>query len=479
VEGGRHPASDRDAQCLSPMRRIRGVSSAASPPVVLVIDDNRSIATALDVLLSLHDIAVHYAATPAEGLARLERERFDLVIQDMNFAADTTSGAEGVALFERIRARHPDLPVILLTAWTSLEAAVDLIKAGAADYVAKPWDDQRLVVSVRNLIELGQANRALQHRLRRERKARTELEEKYDLRGFIWRDAATERVVALAGQVARSPLPVLISGPNGAGKERIADIVQANSAVRDGPFVTLNCGAIPAELIEAELFGAEAGAYTGAKEAREGKFEAADGGTLFLDEIGNLPLAGQVKLLRVLETGRFQRLGSNRERQVQVRVISATNADLAAMIAAGTFRQDLFYRLNVIEIALPPLAERPDDIVPLAESFLDPGKTLSAAARDALLRHPWPGNVRELKNVIQRACLLCGASALRAEDLRLPALPRLPAGADDDAVVDRDSIEQALARATGNVSHAAAALGLSRQALYRRMERLGIQRDGG
>src|SRR4029453_11465508 len=273
-------------------------------PVVLVIDDNRSIAMALEVLLSLHDIDVVSAATPDEGLATLARTNVDLVIQDMNFAADTTSGAEGVALFKRIRERHPDLPVILLTAWTSLGAAVDLIKAGAADYLAKPWDDQRLIASVKNLIELGQANRALQQRLQRERKHKRELETKFDLRGLVWRDAATERVLVMACQVARSDLPVLITGPNGAGKERIAEIIQANSLVRDGPFVTLNCGALPAELIEAELFGTEAGAYTGASQAREGKFDAADGGTLFLDEIGNLPPAGQMKLLRVLETGR-------------------------------------------------------------------------------------------------------------------------------------------------------------------------------
>jgi DNA-binding NtrC family response regulator len=443
-------------------------------PVVLVIDDNRSIAMALEVLLSLHDIDVVSAASPDEGLAVLARSSVDLVIQDMNFAADTTSGAEGVALFKRIRERHPDLPVILLTAWTSLDAAVDLVKAGAADYLAKPWDDQRLIASVKNLIELSQANRALAARLSRERRHKRELEAKFDLRGLVWRDAATERVLQMACQVARSDLPVLITGPNGAGKERIAEIIQINSSVRDGPFVTLNCGAMPAELIEAELFGAEAGAYTGASQARQGKFEAADGGTLFLDEIGNLPLAGQMKLLRVLETGRFERLGSNRERQVKVRILSATNADLPAMIRAGTFRQDLLYRLNVIELALPPLAERPDDILPLAEHFLAEGKTLSASAQAALLDHGWPGNVRELKNVMQRASLLCAGASLRASDLGLPAsAPR----AESDPGLDREAIEQALARASGVVAQAAAELGVSRQALYRRMERFGISRS--
>jgi DNA-binding NtrC family response regulator len=441
-------------------------------PTVLIIDDNAAISIALDVLFSLHDIDALKAASPEEGLALLSRSNVDLVIQDMNFSADTTSGEEGKALFAEIRRRHPDLPVILLTAWTHLDAAVDLIKSGAADYLSKPWDDKRLIASVTNLIELGQANRALQQHAQRERRQRRDLEQGYDLRGMVWQDPAMERVLHLACQVARADVPVLISGPNGTGKERIAEIIQANSSVRDGPFVVLNCGALPAELIEAELFGADAGAYTGASKAREGKFEAADGGTLFLDEIGNLPLAGQMKLLRVLETGRFERLGSNRERQVKVRVISATNADLAAMIRAGSFREDLFYRLNLIELRLPPLAARPGDILPLAHSFLSAGRSLSAGAQATLLAHGWPGNVRELKNVMARACLLASGAAIGAADLGLAQVAApLP-----EAEPDRDAVAQALARANGVVAQAAAELGLSRQALYRRMERLGIAR---
>ena len=444
----------------------------AGMPTVLIIDDNAAVGIALDVLFSLHDIASLRAASPEEGLALLAREQVDLVIQDMNFTADTTSGEEGVALFRAIRKEYPDLPVILLTAWTHLDAAVDLIKAGAADYLSKPWNDDRLLATVTNLIELGQANRALGQRLQRERRARRELEQQFDLRGLVWADPATERVLSLACQVARADVPVLITGPNGTGKERIAEIIQANSMVRDGPFVVLNCGALPSELIEAELFGADAGAYTGASKAREGKFEAADGGTLFLDEIGNLPLAGQMKLLRVLETGRFERLGSNRERQVKVRVISATNADLAAMIRAGTFREDLYYRLNVIELKLPALAARPGDILPLAHGFLPRGKTLHPGAEAALLAHNWPGNVRELKNVMARANLLAQGDVIKAPDLGLP----LPAHAALDAEPDREAITQALARAGGVIAQAAAELGLSRQALYRRMERLGIAR---
>ncbi|MCG2584838.1 sigma-54 dependent transcriptional regulator [Massilia sp. TS11] len=440
-------------------------------PSILIIDDNAAVAMALDVLFSLHDIATIHAASPEAGLAVLQRQSVDLVIQDMNFTADTTSGAEGTALFRAIRAAHPDLPVILLTAWTHLDAAVELIKLGAADYLSKPWDDRRLLATVRNLIELGQANRALAARSAREQQVRHALEREFDLCGLVWADPASERVLNLACQVARADVPVLITGPNGTGKERIAAIIQANSNVRSGPFVVLNCGALPSELIEAELFGADAGAYTGAAKAREGKFEAADGGTLFLDEIGNLPLAGQMKLLRVLETGRFERLGSNRERQVRVRVISATNADLPAMIRAGSFREDLYYRLNVIELKLPPLAARPLDILPLAGSFLPPGKQLSAAARHTLLAHGWPGNVRELKNVMARACLLARGDTIDAADLGLQPVAA-PSG---ERELDRGAIEGALARAHGVVAQAAAELGLSRQALYRRMERLGIR----
>ncbi|WNH53523.1 sigma-54-dependent transcriptional regulator [Stenotrophomonas oahuensis] len=446
-------------------------------PSILIIDDNASVATALDVLFSLHDIDTAHALSPEAGLALLEEQPVDLVIQDMNFTEDTTSGEEGEALFQQIRARHPDLPVILLTAWTHLSSAVDLVKAGAADYLAKPWDDRKLLTTVNNLLELSETRRELDRRREREQRARSQLESRYDLRGAVVADAASERVVSLACQVARSELPVLITGPNGAGKEKIAEIIQANSLVAKGAFVALNCGAIPAELIEAELFGSEAGAYTGANKAREGKFEAADGGTLFLDEIGNLSLGGQMKLLRVLETGRFERLGSNRERQVKVRVISATNADLPAMIRDGQFREDLYYRLNTVELALPPLADRPGDILPLAERFLGDGKPLSSAAAAALQRHPWPGNVRELRNVIQRAGLLAQGERIEVSDLNLPRVAATPRAASPAVDPDRSRIESALAHSHGIIAQAAAELGLSRQALYRRMDRYGIPRE--
>ena len=444
-------------------------------PTILVIDDNPSVATALDLLFSLHDLRCLRAETPQAGLDLLARADVDLVIQDMNFHADTTSGDEGVALFHDIRQRHPDLPVILLTAWTQLESAIELVKAGAADYLAKPWDDRKLVATVNNLLELGESRRELAQANASERKRRDALLKDYDLRGIVYADAASENALALACQVARSDLPVLITGPNGAGKERYAEIVHANSQVANGPFVALNCGALPADLIEAELFGAEAGAYTGANKPREGKFEAADGGTLFLDEIGTLPLAGQVKLLRVLETGRFERLGGNRERSVKVRIVSATNANLQALIADGRFREDLYYRLNGIEVRLPPLAQRPRDILPLARHFLPAGKRLGEDAERALLRHAWPGNVRELRNAVQRAALLARGDMVSAADLDLPSAPASAVATSSDEP-DRAVIEAALERNGGVLAQAAADLGLSRQALYRRLDRLGIAR---
>jgi DNA-binding NtrC family response regulator len=286
-----------------------------------------------------------------------------------------------------------------------------------------------------------------------------------------------ERVVELACRVARADVRVLITGPNGAGKERIAQIVHANSALRAGPFVAVNCGAIPSELIEAELFGAEAGAYTGANRARTGRFEAANGGTLFLDEIGDLPLAGQVKLLRVLETGQFEMLGSSKTRTAQVRILSATNADLQALIREGRFREDLYYRLNVIDIALPSLAERPADILPLARHFLGENLQLSEDAASALLGHDWPGNVRELRNSIERAKLLARDSVVIAADLNLPAASR--AAPREAEHLSKEVLEASLREAGGNISRAAQSLGLSRQALYRRLERFNLRPASG
>jgi DNA-binding NtrC family response regulator len=447
--------------------------SSLANRTVLVIDDSEAVRTAFDVLLSLHGARVVAAATPSEGLAAMESTAVDLVIQDMNFRREATSGEEGVKLFHEIRARFPDVPIILLTAWTHLETAVDLVRAGAADYISKPWDDGRLLITVRNLLDLGRARAEAQEIRTQRREAREVLAERFNLCGLVYESDAMHTLVATATQVAHADVPVLITGPNGAGKEVLADILQANSAVRGKPYLKVNLGALPNELMEAELFGTEAGAFTGAR-ARTGRFEAADGGTLFLDELGNLSGSGQAKLLRVLQTGEFERLGSNTTRRTRVRIVAATNSNLRQAIREGRFREDLFYRLNVIELEVPALADRREDIVPLARHFLQPGFELSPDAERALARYPWPGNVRELQNAIRRACLLSPERTIGVAALNLPAAA--PAAPDEHSL-DRTTIEQALERAQGTVAQAARDLGLSRQALYRRMEKLGLKTE--
>ena len=446
-------------------------------PRILVVDDNAAVCTALEILFDLHGIEVESVDSPQAALARLEHGRIDLVIQDMNFSRDTTSGEEGVALFGELRRRQPDLPIILLTAWTHLETAVELVKQGAADYLAKPWDDAKLIVTVRNLLALGKATRTAKRFKDARRDARERLAREFDLGCIVYTSDAMHEAVTLATRVAHADVPVLITGPNGAGKEKIADIIQANSSVHRGPYIKVNVGALPADLLEAELFGAEPGAYTGSQKTRIGRFEAADGGTLFMDELGTLPAEGQIKLLRVLQTGEFQRLGSSETRRVRVRVISATNADPQQLIRAGRFREDLYYRLNVIEIHVPALATRPDDIVPLARAFLGPGRELTASAEEALLAHGWPGNVRELANCIQRARLLARSERIDVADLGLPerrVADAVPA-TDDGDQPDRAAVETALAKSGGVIARAAAELRLSRQALYRRMEKFGLK----
>lgn len=444
----------------------------------LVIEDHEATAAALEILLSLHDIHTLHAATESEGLQILGSQTVDLVLQDMNFSEDTTSGEEGKALFKTIREGYPDLPVILLTAWTDVSAAVDLVKAGAVDYVPKPWDDRRLVATVETLLELRETRRQLAQDEEAAKRRKSNLSANYTLGEFIYQDPATEAVVAMACQVARSDVPVLITGPSGSGKEQFAEMIQKNSSVASGPFISVDCGALPSELIEAELFGAEEGAYTGANRNREGKFEAANNGTLFLDEIGNLSLSAQMKLLRVLETGRFSRLGSNREQSVKVRVISATNADLLKEIQSGQFREDLYYRINVIELKIPGLRERPKDILPLAKAFLPPDTQLSALIKKQLQSYGWPGNVRELRNTMQRAVLLAGSGPIEPEHLRLIGAPSpAPRAAAPSPELDAKTVQTALTHHRGVVSKAAQDLGISRQALYRLMSRYNIQRS--
>jgi DNA-binding NtrC family response regulator len=466
--------------------------SAGRAMKVLVIDDQEAVRTALQVLFDVHDIECVSASERVEALRLVRTEDIGVVVQDMNFSKDTTSGEEGIALFREIHALDPDLPVILITAWTSLETAVGLVKEGAADYVGKPWDDQKLVLTIQNLLRLrGLRNENLRLRSDDER-ARSDIARRFNLCGLVYKSRKMHDLVSLAVHVAPSDAPVLITGPNGSGKEKLAEIVQISSRRADKPFVRVNAGGLPDQLLEAELFGAEAGAYTGATKLRVGRFEAAHGGTLFLDEIGNLTPTGQMKLLRVLQTGEFQRLGSNVTRTADVRLISATNANLRAEIAAGRFREDLYFRLNVIELEVPPLSRRPDDIRPLAEQFLARhagGRplVLSDEALEALEHHDWSGNVRELDNRIQRAALVCEGGSIRSQDLGLedhapggesaeasPARSSPPPTSGTLSDVEREAIELALGKAQGVVSRAANELGLSRQALYRRMERLGI-----
>ncbi|WP_194866705.1 sigma-54-dependent transcriptional regulator [Pseudoalteromonas sp. PPB1] len=439
---------------------------------ILVIDDNTDVIKALKILFLINDIDCEGASSPEQGLAMLQSQDYDLVIQDMNFTSDTTSGEEGKALYHQIRTLNPDLPIILLTAWAQLEMAVELIKHGAADYIAKPWQDDKLLSSVNNLLEMYQLQQSQTRSNKQFKLKRDKLSAHYDLSGLIFADQAMLSLLETATQVAYSDAQVLITGPNGAGKEKIAELLVANSAYRDKPFIRVNAGALPAELIEAELFGVVSGAYTGATKSREGRFAAADGGTLFLDEIGNLPLTGQQKLLRVLQTGEFEAVGSSKTQRVKVRVISATNANLNEAIARGTFRQDLYYRLNMIELRLPPLAERPDDIIPLAQHFLAADKVLSEGAQRLLKRYSWPGNVRELQNVIGRADLLASGKQIEAADLGLST----SASTLVNHEFSIEDITQALDKHQGNVTHAAKSLGLSRQAMYRRMDKFGIKR---
>jgi len=474
---------------------------------VLIIDDQPAVRMALETLFEVHGLPAVSVSSPEDGLRLLATDDIGAVVQDMNFSETNTDGAEGVALFRRIRALDADMPVLLMTAWTALETAVALAKEGAADYIAKPWDDDKLVRTVSNLVNLRalrQENTRLRAHGDRSRRA---LAAQHDLREVIYCSAQMHEVVRLAASIAPADVPVLLTGPNGSGKEKLAEIIQVNSRRRDRPFVRVNVGALPENLFEAELFGAEAGAFTGATKLRVGRFEAADGGTLFLDELGTLPLGAQAKLLRVLQTGEFERLGSSTTRKANVRLISATNVDLPRAIAAGRFREDLYFRLNVIELYVPALADRAEDILPLAEHFLalhagahgKPLARLGDEARAALLNHEFPGNVRELQNRIQRAVLVQAAQTITPSDLGLPparpevrkatpsslslpddgatgAVPPVthPSPADPASVEERAGIEEALVRAGGVVAKAAAELGLSRQALYRRMERLGI-----
>jgi len=454
--------------------------------MILIVDDDPSVTASLQLLLKQQGHRTAAAASPEEALRVLGEESVRLVLQDMNFSR-ATSGEEGLDLLAEIRRRHPELPVILITAWGSIDLAVRGMKAGAADFLTKPWSKARLLQAVSTALEVTAARSADRDRA----PDRAALDRRYDFRGLLGRDPEFLRILELVGRIAPTEASVLISGESGTGKELLAEAVHRNSKRRDGPFVKVNLGGISSTLFESEMFGHVRGAFTDARGDRRGRFEIADGGTIFLDEIGELDPSTQVKLLRVLQDRTFEVLGSSTTRQVDVRVIAATNRHLPEMVARGSFREDLLYRLNLISLELPPLRERPGDVSLLADHFVAEcarlyGRAelaLSDAGRDWLRSQPWPGNVRQLKQVIERAVLVGRGSRLEPEDFlamadltargrRAAALPAAGSMTLDE--MEEAMIRQCLERYGGNVSKVARALGLSRAALYRRFEKFGL-----
>jgi len=446
---------------------------------IIAADDQPDVLEALRLLLKRESIAMVPATSPAGVLSALEQEDFDAALIDLNYARDTTSGGEGLDLLSKLRGLEPTLPVIVMTAWGSVEGAVEAMRRGARDYVQKPWDNARLIATLRTQIELGKA-------LRRSRRLE---EENSRLRGsapqMIARSPAMQSVLRVLDKVAPSEANVLITGEHGTGKEVVARYIHGVSKRAGRPLVTVNAGGVAEGVFESELFGHVRGAFTDAKTDRAGAFEVADGGTLFLDEVGNMPMQQQAKLLRVLQTGEFTPVGSSKVKRADVRVIAATNARLHEEVAQGRFREDLLYRLNTVEVQLPPLRERLDDIPHLAQFFLkrivDGGRTsarrFSQDALEALVRHSWRGNVRELEHAVERAVLLASDEEIGPPDLFLGAGAQGPALIErmtlDDA--ERHLIQRALARCGGNVSEAARALGVSRSALYRRLQHHGLK----
>jgi len=454
-------------------------SADGAAPHILVADDQPDVLEALRLLLKPEGYQVESASSPAGVLAAVESSDFDAVLIDLNYARDTTSGAEGLQLLAHLRALDATLAVVLMTAWGSIELAVEAMRGGARDFIQKPWDNHRLLSILRTQVELS---KALRHGQRLEA-------ENLALRGdgapsLIADSPAMAPVLQVIARVGPSEANVLITGEHGSGKGVVAQALHAVSPRARRPLVTVNTGGLSESLFESELFGHVKGAYTDAKSDRVGRFELADGGTLFLDEIANVPLSQQARLLRVLETGEFERVGSSRTRQASVRILSATNADLAQETGAGTFREDLLFRLNTVEIRIPPLRDRREDIAPLAAHFLRLHarryrKNLGgfeAAAMQALLSHGWPGNVREMDHAVERAVLMAAGDQIRAGDLALRAVRESPASLQDMSLeeVERLLIRKALDRYQGNVSQAAGALGLSRSALYRRLQRFGL-----
>jgi DNA-binding NtrC family response regulator len=446
---------------------------------ILVADDDRDVLEALKLLLRSEGYTVETAMSPAGILAAVTANDFAAALVDMNYTRDTTSGTEGLDLVQRLQQLDATLPVIVMTAWGSIEGAVAALRRGARDYIEKPFDNGRLLNVLRTQIELGRALRRTQ-RLESENQA---------LRPpgtpkLIAESAVMQPILRLMERIGPSDANALITGEHGTGKEVVAAWLHAASARAARPMVTVNLGGLADGVFESELFGHTKGAFTDAKTDRVGRFELADGGTLFLDEIANLSLSQQAKLLRVLESGEFERVGASRTRKVDVRILAATNADVRAEVAAGRFREDLFFRLNTVEIVLPPLRARREDIPLLATHFLQQFAQryrrdvtgFSADGMRTLLEYAWPGNVRELAHAIERATLLAEETRVRATDLSfgpaVTAAPQVDQMSLED--VERLLISKALERHGGNVSLAANALGLSRSALYRRLQRHGL-----
>jgi DNA-binding NtrC family response regulator len=451
-------------------------------PRVLIADDQSDVLEALRLLLKGEGYQIESARSPSGISDALDSREFDAVLMDLNYTWDTTSGEEGLELVSRIHNADATLPIIAMTAWGSIELAVEAMRRGARDFVQKPWENPRLLSIVRTQVELGRS-------LRKEQ--RLEAENKL-LRAdgrptFIAEAQAMQPVLQLMARVGPSDANVLITGEHGTGKEVVARTLHALSNRASKPMVTVNVGGLAEGVFESEMFGHVKGAFTDAKVDRVGRFDLADGGTLFLDEIANVPLTQQAKLLRVLETGELERVGSSKTHRVDVRILSATNANLTEELAAGRFRGDLLFRLNTIEIHLPPLRDRREDIPPLAGHFLNLHAKryrkhltgFDSAALQTLREHPWPGNVRELDHTVERAVLMAQKSTVGPADLGLTATgnsalqtPRL----EDMSMEEVESflIRKTLTRYGNNVSQAANALGLSRSALYRRMQRYGI-----
>jgi DNA-binding NtrC family response regulator len=446
---------------------------------VLVADDDRDVLEALKLLLKSEGYTVETAMSPAGVTAAISGHDFAAVLMDMNYTRDTTSGTEGLDLLQRIQGLDATLPVIVMTAWGSIEGAIAALRRGARDYIEKPFDNTRLLHVMRTQVELGQAIRKTQ-RLESENQALRPRRAPQ----LIAESAAMQPVLRLMERIGPSDANALITGEHGTGKEVVAAWLHAASARAARPMITVNLGGLADGVFESELFGHTRGAFTDAKTDRVGRFELADGGTLFLDEIANLSLAQQSKLLRVLQTGEFERVGASRTLQVDVRILAATNADVRAEVAAGRFREDLFFRLNTVEIHLPPLRERREDIPLLAGHFLGQfagryRRNVTGFSPDgmrALLEYGWPGNVRELAHAIERATLLAEGDLVRAIDLSFAPVGGLMPQLDQMSLedVERLLITKALERYSGNVSLAAQALGLSRSALYRRLQRHGL-----